>query len=255
MLRLTANFVGRVRRATENGRPQLVAPMTLIVPGVLDGSNGPILYPPDEIAKHPSMWNGIPLTVYHPMVNGRPGLAKDWPSIGTVRNARANGSLTAEGWFDVERTRTVDARVLRALEMGEPMELSTGLFLDSEPVSGTHNGRPYVSIARNFRPDHVAVLPDQVGACSLRDGCGVHNYQMENFMFCNASCECPSCAVKRYRAEVAITVNASATLESPTPDWGEPTEQEPITNRQRLCPPGLLLSPTINWATGEIVRG
>jgi hypothetical protein len=28
-------------------------------------------------------------------------------------------------------------------------------------------------VARNYRPDHLAVLPDQRGACSLTDGCGV----------------------------------------------------------------------------------
>ncbi len=226
MLYLTANLVGRAKRVTEMGREIIVKPMTLIVPGVPTGSNGPILYPPEEITKDPTAWNGVPLTVYHPFKDGRPVSARERPSIGTVRNARADSNLTAEGWFDVERTGIADARVLRALEMGEPVELSTGLFLDHEPSSGTHNGRHYGSIARNFKPDHVAVLPDQVGACSLRDGCGVHNHHLEvNMTLPNPTCcknpnaLCFSCWL-RQRAQVqnAIVLNKAATVEPLTLD-------------------------------------
>lgn len=65
--------------------------------------------------------------------------------------------------------------MLDALEAGRPMELSTGLFTQNEPApaGATFNGRPYDYVARNYRPDHLAVLPDQIGACSLADGCGV----------------------------------------------------------------------------------
>jgi hypothetical protein len=37
------------------------------------------------------------------------------------------------------------------------------------------NGVKYEGIARNLRPDHLAILPDDKGACSLEDGCGVNN--------------------------------------------------------------------------------
>jgi hypothetical protein len=40
MFHLTANLVGRSRRETLNGREYIVAPVTLIVPGVLNGSKG-----------------------------------------------------------------------------------------------------------------------------------------------------------------------------------------------------------------------
>src|SRR6516164_1429428 len=63
---LLINGLGKARQVTENGRTFLVAPVTLIVPGVLPGSKGPLYYPPDEIRNSASAWNHIPLTLYHP---------------------------------------------------------------------------------------------------------------------------------------------------------------------------------------------
>jgi hypothetical protein len=177
---LTANLSGKVRRVVHNGREYLVAPLTLIVPGVLPGSKGALYYPLEEISRDPSQWNGVPLTVYHPIVNGRHVSAQspdvlEAQGIGFVQKARVDGRLIAEGWFDVEKTKRVDNRVYSCLVSGRPIELSTGLYTENEPVPrGTSfNGRGYDYTARNYKADHVAILPDQVGACSLNDGCGV----------------------------------------------------------------------------------
>jgi hypothetical protein len=190
---VTANVAGKARETTYHGRKYLVAPMTLIVPGVLNGSQGPLYYPLEEVRKDPHAWNHIPIVVYHPMKNGRPVSARrpeilEKSGIGHLFNTHASGcegthnvncKLGTEGWFDVERARVVDSRVLAALETNTPMELSTGLTLEQEPApqGAVYNSpggpRPYVAIARNYRPDHLAVLPDQKGACSVLDGCGV----------------------------------------------------------------------------------
>jgi hypothetical protein len=181
---LVANLAGRTRRERWLGRDYVVAPLTLIVPGVLPGSKGPLYYPPDEVAREPDSWNHVPIVVYHPIFNGSPTTARrpdvlEKQGVGYVFNAGYRGKLRAEGWFDIERTKAVDPRVLLALEKGEPFELSTGLYTDNEPAPGgsVFNGasgpRPYTYIARNYRPDHLAVLPDRKGACSVADGCGV----------------------------------------------------------------------------------
>lgn len=179
---------GRVRRETRQGREYLVAPLTLIVEGVLAGSKGPLYYPADEIGRNASDWNGVPLVVYHPTWNGQHVSARDpdvldryW--VGNVYRARflrntrdGRARLVGEGWFDVNATQRVDRRVWNALMEGSPIELSTGLFTDNEPAAANAvcpRGRPYAYTARNYRPDHLAILPDQVGACSLADGCGV----------------------------------------------------------------------------------
>jgi hypothetical protein len=156
--------------------------MSMIVPGVLNGSKGPLYYPSDEIAKNYLAWNGMPIVLNHPTDNGNHVSARDPKvldkfQIGQVFNSRINGKgkLQADAWFDVERTRLVDRRVLANLEAGKPIELSTGLFTDNEPAPQgvTFNGKPYSEIARNYVPDHLAVLPDQTGACSIKDGCGI----------------------------------------------------------------------------------
>lgn len=177
---LTSNVDGRVREATIDGRQYLVAPMSLINPGVLNGSKGPLFYPPEEINRNVDAWNGMPITVGHPTDNGRAVSARDPKvvekfGIGVLYNAQANGKLRAEGWFDVQKTRQVRPDILNKLLQGEKIELSTGLYTDNEPAprGATHNGRKYDFIARNYRPDHLAILPDSKGACSIQDGCGV----------------------------------------------------------------------------------
>jgi hypothetical protein len=53
------------------------------------------------------------------------------------------------------------------------MELSTGLYVDAELTPGDWKGEEYVAIARNLRSDHLAILPDKIGACSVADGAGL----------------------------------------------------------------------------------
>lgn len=167
-------------RRTLNGREYLVAPMTLIVAdSVLSGSKGPLYYPSAEVGRNVSAWNGRPLTIGHP-TNPKTGErmsagGNSVAAIGHVRNASFhNGRLTAEGWFDLGATKAADADVYKRLLQGERLEVSTGLFTDNEdrPVK-TADGWEFRAIARNYRPDHVAILPDQRGACSNDDGCGV----------------------------------------------------------------------------------
>lgn len=180
MEHIVSNVVPQTRRERLHGRDYLVAPLSLIVPGVLNGSQGPLYYPPEEVSRDPFAWNHIPLVVNHPTRNGQPVSARspevlEKQGVGFVFKAAFNGKLTAEGWFDVEATRRVDNRVLVSLEKGQPMELSTGLGTENVPAANdaNHNGKLYTHIARNYRPDHLAILPDGKGACSLEDGCGV----------------------------------------------------------------------------------
>jgi hypothetical protein len=105
----------------------------------------------------------------------------DTYKIGLVMNAAWDSKaakLRAEAWIEVDRANKVDPRIMQAVENNQPMELSTGLFSDHEDVPGVWNGEEYAAIARNYRPDHLALLPDIKGACSMADGAG--------FLVCNA---------------------------------------------------------------------
>ncbi len=188
--KITTNFTGVVRNDTMEGRDYLVAAMVMLVEGVHEGSNGPLYYPADELSKTPVVWNHKPVVVYHPEANGQ-GVSACDPDIltnrkvGVIMNTsigdievEVNGvkktlvGLKAEAWLEIDRMNKVDERIAEAIENKEVMELSTGVFTDNDGVPGEWNGEAYTSTARNYRPDHLALLPDLKGACSIEDGAG-----------------------------------------------------------------------------------
>lgn len=181
MERLVANIAGTVRRETFDGRAYIVAPMTMIQPGVLTANKGRLAYFLEDLQASYTAWNGMPIVVNHPVdssgnsISARDPKVLEQYGIGTVFNTSVNGKLAAEGWFDVEKTRKVNPSVLNALERGDKAELSTGLGVGIDEKPGVLNGQEYDGVARNHRPDHLAVLTDAKGACSLQNGCGVNN--------------------------------------------------------------------------------
>lgn len=178
---LVVNQVGAVRKETLYGKPFLAVPLCLIVPGVLPGSAGPLLYPEDEIEESVDRWNNMPMVLYHPMTVDNLPLSGRHPDIlnqfglGFVFNCEADPRLIGEGWFDLDMVREVSPAVYLALKRNQRIELSTGLRTKNIPVEkgATYNGIPFDAVATEYEPDHLAILPDQVGACSLEDGCGV----------------------------------------------------------------------------------
>src|SRR5262245_39292210 len=159
----------------------------MIVPGVLNGSKGPLLYEPDDIRKATRAWNNMPITLGHPKDSaGEYTSARESPSIldryqlGTVQNVRYRNKLVGEAWIDEELAQWKAPEVLNAIDRGETMELSTGLGTqDIEAPAGSVWNRKdgskvrYTHYAKNHEPDHLALLVGQVGACSRDHGCGL----------------------------------------------------------------------------------
>lgn len=182
---ISTELTGNLRHEKMEGRDYLVAPVVMIVEGVLNGSRGPVYYPGEELDDVEEVWNHKPVIVYHP----EEGVSACDPDILTnrkigvilntkyVREENAEGvkvgKLKAEVWMEEDRIKAVDERVWEAVENGTKMEVSTGLFLCCEEQEGEFNGKPYWAVARNYRPDHLAILPDKVGACSVVDGAGL----------------------------------------------------------------------------------
>jgi len=177
-VRMTLNKAFKVRNVSVAGRDYLVVPMVMLTEGVHNGSEGPYLYEASEIAKRVEMWNMKPVVDYHPdeptatlkeVLNAR--------QVGIIMNTQWDGKnnrLLAEAWLDEARCNKVDKRILEAVKNEQMLELSTGLFADSDETPGTWNGEHYQGTLRNFGPDHLAILPDQVGACSIADGAGFY---------------------------------------------------------------------------------
>lgn len=184
---VTINLQPRIRYDTLEGRRHMVIPMIMLTEGVHAGSCGPLLYPGAELGKTPQVWNHKPIVVYHPTINGQ-GVSACDPvilnnrKIGVILNSRFEDSkLHAEAWLEESRVKKVDNRILEALQAGKVVELSTGLFTDNEQQEGTWNGEDYVAVARNYRPDHLAILPDKKGACSIEDGAGLLRVNQASF--------------------------------------------------------------------------
>lgn len=185
MQELVCNLTPPIRYDTYQGRKHMVVPAVMITEGVHAGSNGPLYYPSNELAKTPVVWNMKPVVVYHPVINGSPTSACDpvvaaKRQVGILFNTKyippakgEPGKLKTEVWLDEAKLKEVDVRVFNALQKKQMVEVSTGLFTDNEQREGLHKGERYEQIARNYRPDHLAILPDEKGACSIADGAGL----------------------------------------------------------------------------------
>lgn len=158
-----------------DGVTYYVFPVTMLAVGVHNG----YLYTEEELANYPQAWNGVPIPVTHPEVAGlsvsanQPEIQEEY-NVGTIYNTKyEDGKLKAEAWINVDKINKVSPKTLQALIDGAPMEVSTGLWAEHEESPGTWNGEEYLGIIHNIRPDHLALLPGQVGACSWKDGCGI----------------------------------------------------------------------------------
>lgn len=169
----------QIRTEHHRGRRHLVVPVVMMREGVHNGSHGPLYYTIEELGRYVEAWNGIPVVVYHPQRGGQYVSAND-PEltdrivVGTVYNTHVEGDkLKAEAWLDESKLSQVSPLALAAIRQGRPLDVSIGAFTDDDASEGTWNGEHYVAIARNPRPDHLALLPGEQGACSWQDGCGV----------------------------------------------------------------------------------
>lgn len=180
----TANY--DIRNETFEGREHIVVPVVMMVEGVHAGSSGPLLHLASDLGKCVPAWNGIPITIEHPHQQGKevqantPAMLQQF-AIGKVFHTRMDGvKLKAEAWFDVQRTVAVAPGLIDHINEHKIINVSVGVFNEIEEViPTTHNGVQYKKIARNHRPDHLAILPDSDGACDWSKGCGIRNNKLK----------------------------------------------------------------------------
>lgn len=177
--------LAETRRETYNNVEHLVVPMVILVEGVLWPSNaeGPELALAEEFGRFPDGWNGRPVVLGHPVLNGA-AVSANSPSImeeyafGFLFNTQLKDTkLRSEAWINLGRVDELGEDFQTVIERFETstelVEVSTGLFSMNEDAAGDFNGEEYTAIWRNIVPDHLAILPEGVkGACSVEDGCG-----------------------------------------------------------------------------------
>ncbi len=174
---VTNGTAGTVQEVTRKGKRYLVAPTVALRAGVLNGE----LVPADEVAKYANAWNGRPVPIGHPKQDGQPISANSmdlWDETPAMFwGATVDGdALKGEIWVDIQKASDMGgqaAQLLQRLRNNEAIDVSTGYFRDFTEAPGEYGGKTYTGIARNLRPDHIAILLNEQGACSWADGCGV----------------------------------------------------------------------------------
>lgn len=184
------------RLVVHQEKAHIVVPVVMMVEGVHSGNLGPIFHSAAELGKYTEAWNGIPVVVYHPEEDGvaisanKPEVI-DAVNVGKVYNSKIeDNKLKAEIWFDEDKLNKVSTNTLDRVNDSKQIEVSLGMYADYESEEGEWNGEKYKMVAYNYRPDHLAVLPDEIGACSCADGCGIGANKKDEDMT-NKKCKKP----------------------------------------------------------------
>lgn len=239
MERVTTNLSpARIRTEVIKGKEYLVAGCTMLRTGTFAGSRGPVRYTLDALRKSAPHWENAAVTVGHPRdewgdhVSANSDDVLRRVGVGRVFDVGMKGgsTLRAEVWLDTAVANRIDPRIVRTIRNGRAIECSTGLFI----LRG-ERGADGVLVAHELRPDHLALLPDEVGACSIRDGCGVavnrHGPAVAN---CGGS-TCGTCASKAVPIETMgfVVLHAddddpldqldAELMRPPVIDWGDRT--------------------------------
>lgn len=142
-----------------------------------------------ELAQNIDTLNGRPITLDHPPVDNGSWGSANTPTpqtaiVGRVYRANMdNGRLVGEAWFCescLNRAGADGQAVLARLNAGEVIETSLGWQSLGEDSRGVFGGDAYEAIDRNIMYDHLAVLLNGIGACSIKDGCGISRNEEMN---------------------------------------------------------------------------
>jgi hypothetical protein len=166
-----------IRRERRDGRDVIIVPSATLPDNVV--MNG-VRYPAEEIARSYAGLNRTPAPLGHPTVEGAyvsakdpEGLARGWVGAWSENVRRENGRVYLDKVIDVEQASQLNGgkAVLAAIDKGEPIHTSTGLYAIFEPVTNATDGAQYT--ARDIVFDHDAILIGQEGAATPAQGVGM----------------------------------------------------------------------------------
>lgn len=165
-----------VRKEKRNGRDVVIVPCATLPDDVVMNE---ILYPADEIEKSFKGLERTPAPLGHPTINGKFVSASDpeginigWIGGWNENLRREKGRVFLDKVIDVEIANQSEGgrRVLSAIEKGEPVHTSTGLYALMEAANGDVDHK---YIAREIVFDHDAILLDEQGAATPEQGVGM----------------------------------------------------------------------------------
>lgn len=167
----------QILEETIDGVNYLIAPVVMMVEGVHRGSHGPLYHPATELSKSASFWEGMPVVINHPQDETGNYISANSVQekvVGYVCEPKMEGKkLKAKIRVNVDKTSVASPTTIASLKANKVLEVSIGVFTDEIKEEGEWNGETYTARATNHKPDHLAILPNDQGACSVLDGCGI----------------------------------------------------------------------------------
>lgn len=143
---------------------ELVRGETLTDPqGDWEGKTLVLRHPESEDGDHLTVNDGVPITDVGAFRNVSPTDDEDGPA--------------GEVWIRADEVGQHDGDLegyIESIESGEFGEVSTGYTVSEfDDSGGRYNGQRYDREQVSIRPDHLALLPDEIGNCPISAGCGV----------------------------------------------------------------------------------
>jgi hypothetical protein len=165
-----------IRRERRDGRDYIIVPSATMPDGIVMNR---VRYPADEIAKAFGSLENTPAPLGHPTIEGAfvsakdpEGLARGWIGAWNRNVRRENGRVFVDKVIDVATANQLDGgkTVLAAIEKGEPIHSSTGLYA---MLTAVQNDDEADWEASDIVFDHDAILIGEEGAATPAQGVGL----------------------------------------------------------------------------------
>lgn len=165
-----------IRRERHDGRDYIIVPSATMPDGIVMNR---VRYPADEIAKAFGSLENTPAPLGHPTIEGAfvsakdpEGLARGWIGAWNKNVRRENGRVWLDKVIDVATANQLDGgkAVLEAIEEGEPIHSSTGLYAI---LTAVQNDDEADWEASDIVFDHDAILLGEEGAATPEQGVGL----------------------------------------------------------------------------------
>lgn len=171
-----------IRTETIEGVEFTVIPSRTLPKDVVMNS---IMYPSEEVEAAISTLDMSPVTIGHPVVNGKFAPASDpisqaaYGILGAhnrVKGKTDDGRWVVEKLIPTEQLQNTERgkKLAEAIKHKRPIHTSTGVYLTKEPEIGVNAmGQEYTSRAKIDRFDHDAILLNERGAATPEQGVGI----------------------------------------------------------------------------------
>lgn len=213
-----------IRHEMIDGEDHIVVPCSTMPPDIV--MNG-TLYPAGEVKKAAPTLEGTPSPLGHPKVEGELVSASNPRAANKYGVGAWNRAVSYTDKIHYEKVINVrqcmaspyGAQLIAALEKGDPIDTSVGLYCWAVSASGTSNGVHYSEIATDILFDHDAILLEEPGAATPDKGTGIYVNSKEKKKMDEEN-----------KGTIAMLANALNTLLKGNSEKQEPEKKEPTVS-------------------------